>query len=101
MSAPGGEGEGSTEVPGPGTDKKTIYLIITVLASALVILATGCCVYIVRLSRREGYRGLPCLSPYTEVETKSSDSFSTANIQVRDISSVMPASAQHTCSPRI
>ena len=72
-------GEATTEVT--GTDKRTIYLIITVLASVLVILATGCCVYIVRLSRREGYGGLPCLSPYTEVETR-------ATIQVGVICSV-------------
>ena len=81
VSSAGGDTEGTTEVAGSETDKRTIYLIITVLASVLVILATGCCVYIVRLSRREGYGGLPCLSPYTEVETKSSDTFSTATIQ--------------------
>ena len=96
-----GEAEGTTEVPGSGTDKRTIYLIITVLASALVILATGCCVYIVRLSRREGYGGLPCLSPYTEVETKSSDAFSTATIQVGDVCHVMAASVQYFSPPRI
>ena len=68
-------GEATTEVT--GSDRRTIYLIITVLASVLVILATGCCVYIVRLSRREGYGGLPCLSPYREVETKSSQDLMT------------------------
>ena len=80
VSSAGGEG-GEAATGATGTDKRTIYLIITVLASALVILATGCCVYIVRLSRREGYGGLPCLNPYTEVESKSSDAFSTATIQ--------------------
>lgn len=63
--------------------KQTIYLVITVLASTVILLATGCFVYIVRLSRAGGPNcSLPCcLSTYTEVETKSSDAMSTTTIQ--------------------
>jgi len=96
LSFQGDTGQGVSSVTEDGlevteTDQRTIYLIITVLASTLVILATGCCVYIVRLSRRAGYGGynLPCLSTYTEVETKSSDAFSTTTIQVRVIRVVL------------
>ena len=68
-------------------DKKTIYMVITVLACVVVILATGCCVYIVNLSRvRNGSSSLlstlPCLSQYTEVESKSCDTISTTTLQV-------------------
>ena len=67
-------------------DKKTIYLVITVLACVVVILATGCCIYIVNLSRvRSGSSllcSLPCMSQYTEVESKSCDNISTTTIQV-------------------
>jgi len=68
-------------------DKKTIYLVITVLACIVVILATCCCVYIVRLSRVSGHmsrvtsRVLCCLSEYSEVESKPCDEMSTTTIQ--------------------
>ena len=72
-----------------GEDKRTIYIVITVLACLVMILTTGCLVYIVRLARAGGGSGpgllcsLPCVSQYTEVESKSCDAISTTTIQVR------------------
>jgi len=64
------------------SDKHTIYLIITVLASSVVILATGCAVYVVRFSRAGacGYKS-PCSQSYSEVQTKSWDEMSTTTLQ--------------------
>ena len=69
-------------------DKRTIYIVITVLACLVMILTTGCFIYIVRLSRAGGpgsgiLCSLPCVSQYTEVESKSCDAISTTTIQVR------------------
>ena len=71
-----------------GEDKRTIYIVITVLACLVTLLTTGCFVYIVRLSRMSaglrcalGRGSLPCLSQYTEVSFKSCDAVST-KIQV-------------------
>jgi len=63
--------------------KHTIYIVITVLASTVVILATGCVVYIVRLSRAGPHNtsNLPCLKYYSELETKSADDMSTTTLQ--------------------
>ena len=74
-------------------DKKTIYLVITILACSVMILTTGCCIYIIRLSRartRAAGNGtswctmcpLPCWSQYTEVDSKCCDAVSTTTIQV-------------------
>ena len=63
--------------------------LISVLACIVVILATCCCVYIVRLSRVSGHmsrvtsRVLCCLSEYSEVESKPCDEMSTTTIQVK------------------
>merc|ERR1719411_2078164 len=51
-----------------------------------MILTTGCFIYIVRLSRAGGpgsglLCSLPCVSQYTEVESKSCDAISTTTIQ--------------------
>ena len=81
------------------SNKHTIYLIITVLACSVVILATGlytliyifflngilsgCIVYIVRFSKAGACNyNLPCFQSYSEVELKSCDSMSTTTLQV-------------------
>ena len=69
-------------------DKRTIYIVITVLACLVMILTTSCFIYIVRLSRAGGpglLCPLPCVSQYTEVESKSCDAISTTTIQVRTL----------------
>ena len=78
--------EAAVELSQEPGDRRTIYLVITVLASLVIILATGCFVYILRLSRGRGGAllcSLPCVSQYTEVESKSCDTVSTTTIQVR------------------
>jgi len=62
------------------SERQTVYLVITVLASITVILATACAVFIVRFSRlRLGCHrlDLPCWKTYTEVETRSCETIST------------------------
>jgi len=64
------------------SNKRTIYLVITVLASSVVILATGCIVYIVRFSKAGACSyDLPCFQSYSEVDTKSCDAMSTTTLQ--------------------
>ena len=78
--------EAAVELSQEPGDRRTIYLVITVLASLVIILATGCFVYILRLSRGRGGAllcSLPCVSQYTEVESKSCDTVSTTTIQVK------------------
>ena len=78
----------SKDTVGEVEDKRMIYIVITVLACLVMILTTGCLVYIVRLSRAGAGPGtgllcsLPCVSQYTEVESKSCDAISTTTIQV-------------------
>ena len=78
--------EAAVELSQEPGDRRTIYLVITALASLVIILATGCFVYILRLSRGRGGAllcSLPCVSQYTEVESKSCDTVSTTTIQVK------------------
>lgn len=76
---PGEAPMGSSAVLQAGPDNTTVYLVITVLASTVVILATGCLVFIVRFSRAGACRRLelPCWRSYTEVETRSCETIST------------------------
>ena len=82
-------------------DKRTIYIVITVLACLVMVLTTGCFVYIVRLSRAGGSPGsgllcaLPCVSQYTEVESKSCDAISTTTIQVTNTRQLILFSRPH------
>ena len=80
--------EAAVELSQEPGDRRTIYLVITALASLVIILATGCFVYILRLSRGRGGAllcSLPCVSQYTEVESKSCDTVSTTTIQVNRV----------------
>ena len=81
------EGEQEEDEELMKNSKHSIYIVITVLASTVVLLATGCIVYIVRLSRAGPHNTshLPCLKYYSEVETKSADDMSTTTLQVHSV----------------
>jgi len=58
-------------------DKRTIYLVVSVLGSSVVILATGCMIYMVRKSKVRVCPIFPCWKSYVEVDTRSCDTIST------------------------
>lgn len=58
----------------------TIYIVIIILSSAVVILAIGCLFFVIRFSRTMACHrnlDLPCWKAYTEVETNSCETIST------------------------
>ena len=86
----------------PSSSLPQVYIVITVLASTVVLLASLCLAYIVRLSRSSPLPGphtQACCPPlcwrYSEVRTTSCDTITTA-LQVHSSSGSPPT--HHQCS---